>query len=123
MDWLTPELIGALRRAVLKLSTAVVGVTSLAFVSLGAMVAGGIVLEGCGTTAGHTLVVLGCKSQCPIALGLALDACHGKLDQQVTEKPGDALYAVCVEEAGLVRAACPGLCDLIPAVELDGVPE
>lgn len=88
-----------------------------------ALVAVVLVVVSCKTETGRTILVLACKTQCPIALGLALDACDGDLDQQVTEKPGDPLYAVCVEEAELVLAACPSLCDLIPAVEPDDAAE
>ncbi len=87
--------------------------------ALFACVALGLTL-GCGTTgtrAGdevrRTLLVIACKTQCPIAHMVALDACDGNVDGQVTPRP-DTLYVVCTQEAELLRVGCPVLCDLIP---------
>lgn len=63
----------------------------------------------------RNLLVLACKSQCPIAHTLALDACDGSVDGRVTppDEPS-TLYAVCVSEAELLRVGCPVACDQIP---------
>lgn len=61
------------------------------------------------------LLVFACKSQCPIAYTVAIDACDGDVDGQTTEPAEPSvLYRVCVQEAGLVRFGCPLLCDQIP---------
>jgi len=59
------------------------------------------------------ILVLACKSQCPLALGIVIDACDGKVDGEVTEK-SSSLYKTCVTEANLAGALCPVACDKIP---------
>lgn len=75
----------------------------------------GLVFVACKTQTGHTLAVLACKSQCPIAYAVAIDVCDGDADGKVTppDEP-NTLYGVCVSEAELIRVGCPVLCDQIP---------
>ena len=87
--------------------------------ALFACVALGLTL-GCGTTgtrvgdeARRALLVIACKTQCPIAATVAIDACDGNADGQVTPLAG-TLYTVCIQEAELLRVGCSALCDLIP---------
>lgn len=62
----------------------------------------------------RTLLVLACKSQCSVALSLAVDACDGKLDGVSEPDPEKPLHAVCISETQLAQAACPLACEEIP---------
>lgn len=77
--------------------------------------------SACKTVEGQQIAIAACKSQCPIAQALAIDACDGDVDGVVTEKPG-GLYLACVQEANLIADGCPVACDQIPLKESDPEP-